>query len=204
MLPHTHIKLPAWISAANSSLLRQQKRNTVIFIILHVAVSRRQSQNIFGCSLLENLINQLYQLRWEKLGTRSLQYIFFARSSFLLNSKFHSMPPRWSIITDKRNNNQHSKCNKNHGKLAVYCIVYWSHCITPDELPDNSLFFFFTLVAFENCLALGNVGWLQREQCLLDERLFPLCVCVSTIFHDLYLRHGERKNWMHIKLAAFV
>ena len=75
-MPHTHIKLPAWISAANSSLLRQQKRNTVIFIILHVEVSRRQSQNIFGCSLLENLINQLYQLRWEKLGTRSLQYIF--------------------------------------------------------------------------------------------------------------------------------
>ena len=63
MLPHTHIKLPAWISAANSSLLRQQKRNTGIFIILHVAVSRRQSQNIFGCLLLENLINQLYQLR---------------------------------------------------------------------------------------------------------------------------------------------
>ena len=85
MLPHTHIKLTAWIRAANSSLLRQQKGNTVIFIILHVAVSRRPSQNICRWLLLENLINQLYQLRWEKLGTRSLQYIFLKKRLSFIN-----------------------------------------------------------------------------------------------------------------------
>ena len=185
MLPHTHIKLPAWVSAANSSLPRQQKRNTVIFIILHVAVSRRQSQNIFGCLLLENLINQPYQLRWEKLGTRSLQYIFFNRSSFLLYSKFHSLPPRWSIITDKRNNNQNSKCNKNHGKLAG---VSYIGAILEHQMRYQIIVCFFHV----GCVwKLSCVG-LQREHVYFMSVCF-LCMFVFPLFpHYLHFRHGER------------
>ena len=196
MLPHTHIKLPAWISAANSSLLRQQKRNTVIFIILHVAVSRRQSQNIFGWLLLENLINQLCQLRWEKLGILSLQYIFFLLVPLfclIQSSTVCHQGGALSLTIETTTNIQ----------SAIKIMENWAGSRILEPLNntrwDNRLFF-----AFENTLALSNVGWLQKEQCLLYERLFPLYVCVSTIFHDLYLRHGERKNWMHIKLAAFV
>ena len=174
MLPHTHIKLPAWISAANSSLLRQQKRNTVIFIILHVEVSRRQSQNIFGCLLLDNLINQLCQLRWEKLGIRSLQYIFFLLVPLfclIQSSTVCHQGGALSLTIETTTNIQ----------SAIKIMENWAGSRILEPLNntrwDNRLFF-----AIENTLALSNVGWLQKEQCLLYERLFPLYVCVSTIF----------------------